>query len=197
MDTEVLPPMLLLMLFACFSPGPNNILCAAHGSKYSVRETLWLMVGMGLGWSVLGLLIGLATSTFEQYDTTFEVLGFVGAAYIGFLGIAMYRSSPLKAEDETQRLGFKTGVALQVVNGKAWAYFLALMTTFGTLLGSGLPPKLLIILLNLVFGVAALLVWATFGAYLSTLFSSERGGVYINRSFGIALIGVAVSLVLV
>ena len=152
---------------------------------------------MGIGWSVLGLLIGLATSTFEQYDTTFAVLGFVGAAYIAYLGVTMYRSPPLKAGDETQRLGFKTGVALQIVNGKAWAYFLALMTTFGTLLGSGLPPKLLIILLNLVLGVAALLVWATFGAYLSSLFNSERGGAYINRSFGIALIGVAVYLVLV
>ena len=197
MDAELFVAALLFIVPMCFTPGPNNILCAAHGSQFGVRATLPMMVGMGVGWSILGLLIGLATGPIERHETVFEALGYVGAAYIAYIGVNVLRSSGVNAEDVTQRLGFKTGVALQVVNGKAWIHFLVLMTTFGQLFGVGIVSKLLLVLFNLMVGWPAVLTWAAFGSSLRSLFTSERSGKVLNQGFGAALIGVAVYLIMV
>lgn len=197
MDAELFVAALLFIVPMCFTPGPNNILCAAHGSQFGVRATLPMMVGMGVGWSILGLLIGLATGPIERHETVFEALGYVGAAYIAYIGVNVLRSSGVNTEDVTQRLGFKTGVALQVVNGKAWIHFLVLMTTFGQLFGAGIVSKLLLVLFNLMVGWPAVLTWAAFGSSLRSLFTSERSGKVLNQGFGAALIGVAVYLIMV
>ena len=55
MDTQLLIAALVFIVPMCFTPGPNNILCAAHGSQYGFRNTLPLIMGMAIGWSTLGL----------------------------------------------------------------------------------------------------------------------------------------------
>ena len=195
MDTDLLIAALAFIIPMCFTPGPNNILCAAHGSRFGVRASIPMILGMGIGWSILGVLIGLATGTIEQYETFFNWLGLVGAGYIAYIGISVMRSSGVKAEDVDQQLGFKTGFMLQVVNGKAWIHFLVLMTTFGSVFGSGAVAKVLLVLLNLSFGWPAVITWAAFGSYLRSLFTSDTSGRILNQIFGLALIGVAVYLV--
>lgn len=195
MDTELLIAALAFIIPMCFTPGPNNILCAAHGSKFGVKASIPMMLGMGIGWSILGILIGVATDSIEKYKTVFEALGIVGAAYIAYIGVSVMRSSSLKSEKVDEQLGFKTGFMLQIVNGKAWIHFLVLMTTFGTIFGSGVMSKVLLVSLNLSFGWPAVFSWAAFGSYLRRLFTSEKSGRILNQVFGIALIGVAVYLV--
>ena len=56
MDTELLIAALAFIIPMCFTPGPNNILCAAHGSQYGVKDSLPMILGMGIGWSILCLL---------------------------------------------------------------------------------------------------------------------------------------------
>jgi len=195
-DTELLVAALVFIVPMCFTPGPNNILCAAHGSRFGVRNTLPMILGMGVGWSILGVLIGIATNTIERYEAFFNALGVVGALYIAYIGVSVMRSSTVKAEDVEHQLGFRTGFMLQIVNGKAWVHFLVLMTTFGHLFGSGLLAKVLLVLLNLSFGWPAVLTWAMFGSYLRSVFTSETSGKTLNQIFGLALVGVAAYLVL-
>jgi len=195
MDTELLIAALAFIIPMCFTPGLNNILCAAHGSKFGVKASIPMMLGMGIGWSILGVLIGVATDSIEKYKTVFEALGIVGAAYIAYIGVSVMRSSSLKSEKVDEQLGFKTGFMLQIVNGKAWIHFLVLMTTFGTVFGPGVFSKVLLVMLNLSFGWPAVFSWAAFGSYLRSLFTSEKSGRILNQIFGIALIGVAVYLV--
>lgn len=196
MDYDLLVAALVFIIPMCFTPGPNNILCAAHGSKFGVRASLPMIMGMGIGWSILGIAIGAATDSIEKYKTTFELLGVVGAIYIAYIGFKVMKSSSLETEDVHEQLGFKTGFMLQMVNGKAWIHFLVLMTSFGHIFGTGILSKVGLVLLNLSFGWPAVLSWAVFGSYLRTLFTSERSGKILNQIFGIALIGVAVYLVI-
>ena len=60
LDLALLLATLAFIVPMCFTPGPNNVLCAAHGSNYGFQRTLPLIAGMGIGWSVLGL--GIARS---------------------------------------------------------------------------------------------------------------------------------------
>ena len=146
---------LVFIIPMCFTPGPNNVLCAAHGSQYGVRNSLSLISGMAVGWSILGLGIAAGATFIEENKIVFQILTYIGAVYMVYLGYKIATSTKVDDSDTDERLGFWTGLILQMVNGKAWFHFLVLMTTFGTVLGEGYEAKVGLVLLNLSFGFAA------------------------------------------
>jgi len=196
METELLAT-LAFIIPMCFTPGPNNVLCAAHGSQHGLKGTMPLIAGMAVGWSSLGLFVGAATVFIEENERFFQLLTYVGAAYIAYLSYKVATSSPIDTEHEqADRLGFRTGMVLQIVNGKAWIHFLVLMTAFGGLFGAGFFAKALLVLLNLTFGLPAVITWAAFGTLLRRLFSTEQSAKNLNMAMGAALFAVAVWIAL-
>tara|TARA_B100000929_G_scaffold289034_1_gene278738 strand:+ start:76 stop:672 length:597 start_codon:yes stop_codon:yes gene_type:complete len=197
MDTVLLVATLAFIIPMCFTPGPNNVLCAAHGSQHGLRGTLPLIAGMAIGWSTLGLFVGGATVFIEDNESYFDLLTYVGAAYIAYLSYKLATATPLDEEEQdSERLGTITGVALQLVNGKAWIHFLVLMTSFGALFGPGFAAKAMLVLLNLVFGLPAVITWAVFGTLLRRAFSTPESAAKLNRAMGISLFAVAVWIVI-
>ena len=193
METDLLLATLAFIIPMCFTPGPNNVLCAAHGSQHGLRGTMPLILGMAIGWSTLGLFVGAATVFIEENEEFFRLLTYVGAADISYLASKLATTSPIDTEhDQADRLGFRTGIVLQVVNGKAWIHFLVLMTAFGGLFGTGFAAKALLVLLNLTFGLPAVITWAAFGTLLRRVFSTERSARNLNTAMGVALFAVAV-----
>ena len=188
---------LVFIVPMCFTPGPNNILCAAHGSQYGFRNTLPLIMGMAIGWSTLGLFVGGATVFIEKNQSFFDALTVVGAIYIAYLGYKVWQSSPMSDDEkESTRLGIKTGTTIQVVNGKAWIHFLVLMTQFGTIFGTTFAAKAMLVFLNLVFGLPAVMSWAAFGTQLRKLFSTPKSARVLNRIMGSSLVVVAIWIVI-
>lgn len=197
MDTQLLIAALVFIVPMCFTPGPNNILCAAHGSQYGFRNTLPLIMGMAIGWSTLGLFVGGATVFIEKNQSFFDALTVVGAIYIAYLGYKVWQSSPMSDDEkESTRLGIKTGTIIQVVNGKAWIHFLVLMTQFGTIFGTTFAAKAMLVFLNLVFGLPAVMSWAAFGTQLRKLFSTPKSARLLNRIMGSSLVAVAIWIVI-
>ena len=185
MDSDLLIAALVFIVPMCFTPGPNNILCAAHGSQYGFR------------WSTLGLFVGGATVFIEKNQSFFDLLTYVGAGYIAYLGYKVWKSSPLSDDEkESSRLGIKTGSIIQIVNGKAWIHFLVLMTQFGHLFGATFAAKAMLVLLNLIFGLPAVMSWAAFGTQLRKLFSTPKSAKLLNRIMGSSLLAVAIWIVL-
>ena len=193
MDTELLIATLAFIVPMCFTPGPNNVLCAAHGSQHGFRGTLPLIAGMANGLSTLGIFVGGATVFIEDNKSAFDLLTYIGAAYIAYLGYKVAASPPLSSdESEDDRLGLLTGVTLQVVNGKAWIHFLVLMTAFGGLFGPGFQAKVALVVLNLLFGLPAVMSWAAFGSILRRVFTTPGSATVLNRVMGVSLLAVAV-----
>lgn len=180
----------------CFSPGPNNILCAAHGSQHGFKGTLPLISGMALGWSALGIFVGGATVFIEKNQSFFDLLTYFGAIYIAYLGYQVFKSSSISDDEQkSTRLGPITGIILQIVNGKAWIHFLVLMTQFGLLFGPGFGAKVMLVGLNLIFGLPAVMTWAGFGTQLRKLFTTTKSATMLNRGMGFSLIVVAIWIV--
>ena len=193
MDIELLIASLAFIIPMCFSPGPNNVLCAAHGSQHGFRETLILISGMAFGWSALGLFVAVATDLIEENQAVFDLLTYVGATYIAYLSYKIATSNTIEQDEEkSERLGFLTGATIQVVNGKAWIHFLGLMTSFGTLFGTGFTGKVLLVLLNLACGLPAVMTWAAFGTVLRRAFSTPESARVLNRVMGLSLFAVAI-----
>ena len=193
MDIDLLFATLVFIIPMCLSPGPNNVLCAAHGSQHGLRATLPLIAGMAIGWSTLGLFVAGATVFIEENKSYFDLLRYLGAAYIAYLAFKVATASPITEEDrESERLGTITGIVLQVVNGKAWIHFLVLMTAFGSLFGTGFEAKALLVFLNLLFGLPAVISWAAFGTILKRAFSSPDSAKNLNLVMGVSLFAVAI-----
>ena len=66
------------------------------------------------------------------------------------------------------------------------------MATFESVSGEGYEGKIITVLATVVFGLAAVLSWATFGTVLRRIFSGEESGIWLNRMLGLLLFLVAV-----
>ncbi len=189
----------------CFSPGPNNLLCAAHGSHHGWKRTIPLTLGMVVGWSGLGLGVGLAATFLEQNASLVTAFTWIGAIYIAYLAFKMSISKPMPANDDLMPdggvgssddpLGFMNGLVLQLVNGKAWIHFMVLMTVFGSTFGSGFVGKVMLVILNAMFGYPAVLTWTAVGVTLSRIFSSTVQARFLNGILSLLLFAVAVWVV--
>ena len=152
---------------------------------------------MAFGWSTLGLFVAVATDLIEENQTVFDLLTYVGAAYIAYLSYKIATSNTIEQNEEaSERLGFVTGATIQVVNGKAWIHFLVLMTSFGTLFGTGFTGKVLLVLQNLACGLPAVMTWAAFGTVLRRAFSTPESARVLNYIMGLSLFAVAIWIAL-
>ncbi len=184
------------MITMYITPGPNNILCAVHGSQYGVRKTLPLISGMAFGWLVMGLFVAVTLEIIEGFKDILSYLTYIGAGYIAYLSYHIATSKPIQDEnDESQMLGPRTGLMLQFVNGKAWIHDLVLMGTFGTVFGSGIESKIILVFLSIILCLPAILSWTAFGTLLRRIFSTPESSIFLNRFLGFSLFLVSVWLV--
>ena len=71
LDDTALLAALAFIVPMCFTPGPNNILCAAHGSLHGVKKTMPLISGMAVGWFILGLVVAVGTVFIEKNQSIY------------------------------------------------------------------------------------------------------------------------------
>ena len=188
--------MLVFTLPVSLLPGPNNLLSAAHSSRHGFNKSLPLISGMVIGWFLLGVVVAFGALFIEENENLLRILTYIGVVYIIYLSYQISVSSPVDEKDiSDEQLGMGTGVVLQVVNGKAFVHLLILMTTFGTVFGTDLVGKMIIVILNVVIKLVGWFGWASFGSALKEIFSDPKSGVLINRILGFSLFCVAIWIV--
>jgi len=188
--------MLVFTLPVSLLPGPNNLLSAAHSSRHGFNKSLPLISGMVIGWFLLGVVVAFGALFIEENENLLKILTYIGVVYIVYLSYQISIASPVDESDiSDEQLGMGTGIILQVVNGKAFIHLLILMTTFGTVFGTDLIGKMIIVILNVAIKLVGWFGWASFGSALKEIFSDPKSGVLINRILGFSLFCVAVWIV--
>ena len=188
--------MLVFTLPVSLLPGPNNLLSAAHSSRHGFNKSLPLISGMVIGWFLLGVVVAFGALFIEENENLLRILTYIGVVYIIYLSYQISVSSPVDEKDiSDEQLGMGTGIVLQVVNGKAFIHLLILMTTFGTVFGTDLIGKMIIVILNVAIKLVGWFGWASFGSALKEIFSDPKSGVLINRILGFSLFCVAIWIV--
>ena len=188
--------MLVFTLPVSLLPGPNNLLSAAHSSRHGFNKSLPLISGMVIGWFLLGVVVAFGALFIEENENLLRILTYIGVAYIIYLSYQISVSSPVDEKDiSDEQLGMGTGIVLQIVNGKAFIHLLILMTTFGTVFGTDLIGKMVIVILNVAIKLVGWFGWASFGSALKEIFSDPKSGVLINRILGFSLFCVAIWIV--
>ena len=80
---------LALLLFSFVSsvtPGPNNIMLFTSGVNFGLRRSVPHMLGIGAGFVVMILLVGMGLAQlFDRFPVSYVVLKVVSVAYLVFL----------------------------------------------------------------------------------------------------------------
>lgn len=172
-----------IFLPACFALnlafGPNNLLAMTHGAKSGVvfaqKAALGrLLVFMPMiGISALGLGVILTTSA-----VVFNIVKLVGAAYLIWLGISLWRSaktleaSELTGGDFSMGKAFRAEALVAISNPKAILIFAAFFPQFVSV-ENYWQSYALLGLAFLMMEAVAIMAYASFGKFAST-FASKK-----------------------
>ncbi|WP_165857152.1 LysE family translocator [Marinobacter sp. JSM 1782161] len=183
---------LLVATATAFSPGPGVVMTLSNALRGGWRETAGGILGIAAGallvavLSATGLGVLLMTSA-----AAFTVLKVIGAIYLCYLGIKLWRSPSLPirvegAERTVVRPGrrFVEAMMLQVTNPKVLLFFLSVFPQFIDDRSAYLERFLLLSLTYALVVMVVHTVYAGFAMRARHWLLSERGGRLVNRTAG-------------
>ena len=190
MDLTLLPALTLFAFVTSITPGPNNMMLLASGANFGLRRTVPHMLGVGIGFVLMMILIGLGLlQVFDRYPVSYDILRWGGLAYMLWLAVKIATQVPKVPEPNPQArpITFLQACAFQWVNPKAWSMAVNAITLYTA--QQSLPG---IALAAVVFGVVnipSVALWAMLGQQMRRFLTSPAR----LRAFNI---GMAVLLVL-
>ncbi len=130
----------LAALGLSLTPGPNGLLSLTHGVRFGLGRTVFTVLGGVCGFFLLiaASLAGLG-ALLAASETAFTIAKWVGAAYLVYLGLRLWRAPPPQVrapapdgedrEAAAARL-FLQGFLVAVSNPKALIFFAAFLPQF-------------------------------------------------------------------
>ena len=138
-----MPDLPVLLLFASASivllavPGPTITLVVARSLSQGRRVALPLVLGVGLGDLVAAsVALAGAGALLAASATAFTAVKWIGAAYLIWLGVALWRSAPTRPAAEAAAAApaalpaFRDGFLVTVFNPKGILFFVAFVPRF-------------------------------------------------------------------
>ena len=183
---------LALVVFAFVSsvtPGPNNLMLLASGVNFGFRRTVPHMAGIGFGFWLLLMAVGLGLGTMlSAFPALHLALKVAGGAYLLYLAwrIAMSRSLAEKSEGGARPMTFIEAAAFQWVNPKAWVMAVTAMAVYT----NPQAPFLSMLLVTAAFAAVNLpsvSVWAGFGMGLRGFLADPVRLKWFNIAMGVLL----------
>lgn len=188
-------PLFLLMATATvLSPGPGVVMTLSNAMRYRMRDTFGGILGVSCGALVVAAIS--ATSVGVLLATSaliFTILKFIGAAYLIYLGIRVWRAPAFTFKEQSSheasiRRRFLEGFTLQFSNPKVIFFFMSIFPQF-------IDPNLsypaqfsLLVLTYSSLVVVIHCIYAFFAGQAKIWLTSERGSLLINRSAGATFI---------
>ncbi len=187
---DALPAFVLAALALAGSPGPNTLSLAATGAAFGARRGLPYLAGLVAGMlgvialtmtGLIGLLLAVPGARI--------VITVLAAAYFVYLAWKIATAPPLSDDRASGRPPrFGAGVALSLVNPKAYAAMAALYSGFVLAEGTVVLDAALKTAVITVILVGVNFAWLFAGAALTRLFRQPRANRAINIAFAAALL---------
>jgi threonine/homoserine/homoserine lactone efflux protein len=170
------------------SPGPNNTFLLSSGANFGLRKSLPYLSGIMVG--LIGMMTAMATGLgiiFTTLPLLYQILKWVGFAYIVWLAYLIIRSTSKSETGQAQYIGFWKATTFQFVNPKAWVVIGSFMATMVPV-GSGFLASAFVCLVFLVFTYPGALLWAVAGQVLKDWLSKPTRRKVFNIASAILLV---------
>ena len=187
---EILPALILFVIPAAFTPGPNNLLIMSSGLNFGVRRSMPHLFGICFGFPAMVIAIGLGTGLlFERFPIIHEVIKVASVLYLCYFAWRIAAAEPNSNQNSRSKpFTFLEAALFQWVNPKAWVMATSAIATFTTV---GADLNLQITAIVAVFFVVtwpSCGVWLMFGVGLQRILSSARHQRIFNVSMAMLLI---------
>jgi threonine/homoserine/homoserine lactone efflux protein len=192
MNWELFAAFLVITTVLIITPGPIVTLVIATGAREGMRAALTTVVGTTLGNALLLAAIAFGLSwVVRNAATLFEILRWIGAAYLIWLGIQAWRHAGETGAASLPRghVHVWRGFAVALSNPKTIAFFTAFLPQF---VDSGLPVEPQLALMCTVSVVLAAITdsgWAVAAGLGRAWFMHSWRAKLLGRLSGVALIG--------
>ena len=155
--TTALLQLLLIIAIALLTPGPNALTVFAHSGLFGRKSNISLITGIAIGIFIMEFTVGLAIDSLSENETALVALHWIGMLFLLAMAVALFKFdiTSLNVSESTGKLGLKTGIAMQFVNGKEWAFLILIMSQYIEPLGGGVVGILSVIAVTLSICIAA------------------------------------------
>lgn len=182
-------------------PGPTVLLVVSYALGQGWRAALPMAVGVALGdFTAMSLSVLGIGALLMAWATVFTVVKWIGAAYLVYLGIKLFRAGgTLNAEPKTNvssalRMGGHAWLVTSL-NPKSILFFVAFFPQFIDPQAAFWPQVLVLEATFLILAFTNALAYAFFASRARGLVRSERVIGAVNKTGGTLLIGAGVASV--
>ncbi|KKO50357.1 threonine transporter RhtB [Arsukibacterium sp. MJ3] len=192
-------------LFVSVTPGMCMTLAMTLGMSQGVRRTFWMMWGEMLGVALVAILAVLGVAALMlQFPSVFQWFKIVGAGYLAFIGLQMWRAkgrlaipvAGLVPQQMSRRTLFSQGFITAVSNPKGWAFHMALLPPFIDSQLAFWPQLVVLISIILLLEFLSMLMYASGGKALALFLTRANRVQYLNRIGASLMFGVALWMLL-
>lgn len=187
------------------TPGMCMTLAMTLGMSIGVRKTLWMMWGelLGVASVAIASVIGIS-SVMLKMPLVFQGLKFIGAAYLLYVGLNMWRSKGKLALSNQQsnptavskKLLFNQGFITAIANPKGWAFMVSLLPPFINN-NYALPLQLSVLVMIIIISeFVCMMLYATGGKTIGRILTQQNNVKRLNKVSGTLMIAVAIWLAL-
>ncbi len=204
LDFETILLFITASSLLALAPGPDNLFVLTQSMTQNSKAGIFITLGLcsGLVFHTTAVALGVA-AIFQTSVTAFNILKFIGAAYLLYLAYMSFKSNS-KSNIEKQNITlsplklYKRGIIMNITNPKVSIFFLAFLPQFTN--HEGRSITLQIFVLGAIFMLCALVVFSSI-ALLAGLIgnwfkNSPKAEPILNKIAGTVFAGLAVKLAL-
>ena len=178
--------LLALLGAGLITPGPNNLTCTVHAVVHGKKSNISLISGMAVGFISIHFICGLAVDYFDEDGPVRLAMDIIGSIFMFLIAFGIiYLGRSQRVQDFPEiipKLGFKTGVLMQYVNGKEWAMVFMLMSKFLSDFGGGILGIIIISTITTSGGILAMIAWSNVGEKIKSKTAEPK---FVKNAFTI------------
>lgn len=185
-----LQSLVLFVLVAAFTPGPNNIMIMASGLNFGTRRSFPHLLGICFGVPTLIIALGLGLAQlFETLPLVHEVIRVIGLAYLLYLAWRIATApAPGEVDGRGRPFTFVEAALFQWVNPKAWIMGSGAIAAFTNQAQDMAPQIILMGLVFLLLTAPAVACWMMLGRFLQKLIRKASYRRFFNISMAFLLL---------
>jgi len=193
-------PELLLLIGISFSmgftPGPNNAVASYSAFNFGIRKTLPIIFGVGLGYTVLVILLILVLiSVFQKYPYLQEIIKILGSIFLIYLAYKISFSRGKSNSSEENPVKFYETFFFQFINPKGIMAAITLISKF-VIQEDYARSAITVILVCSVTAFLSISSWAFLGKFLRKFATNNKFIKRFNYAMSILLVACVVTFYL-
>lgn len=185
-------------------PGPDNIFVLTQSIFQGKKSGLIIMLGLctGLIFHTLAVILGVAV-IFQTSIFAFTILKIIGAMYLLYLAWQIFKAGNQKIDTKNNNANidykklYYRGIIMNITNPKVSIFFLAFLPQFTNPNLGSIPLQML--LLGILFLIAALLVFSLIALYCAKLGKiinkSDKSQKILNKLVSLVFVALAIKLI--